>query len=155
MAYHPPTEKFTLSDLKLEATPTSTEVAATLPFPILSPEGVRAYRRSLFSPNVLAACAGIPFPGTLTLRNAAAFSKFIDDFWNHPETLRVLSEAAGAPLSIMMQTEIGHTNIQTKGNTTDEMIAELRVEPDATKVPLTEAERDYDPLKASSVIPWQ
>lgn len=54
-----------------------------------------------------------------------------------------------------MQTEIGHTNIQTKGGTIEEMVSELRVEPQTTKVPLTDADRAYDPLKASTIIPWQ
>lgn len=145
----------TLEDLKLQPTATSTQVAATCPFPILSPEGVRAYRRSLFSPNVLQNCAASPGPGTLTLRNAAAHSTFVDEFWNHPQTMRILSEAAGVPLSIVMKTEIGHTNIQTRGSTVDEMVSELKVEPEMTKVPLTEEQRSYDPLKDSSIIPWQ
>ncbi|KAK5222167.1 hypothetical protein LTR72_006424 [Exophiala xenobiotica] len=68
--------------------------------------------------------------------------------------MRVLSEAAGVPLRIVMQTEIGHTNIQTSGSTLEEMVSELRVEPQTTKVPLTEEERAYDPLKSSSIIPW-
>jgi len=67
----------------------------------------------------------------------------------------VLSEAAGVPLSIVMQMEIGHTNIQTSGKTMDEMISGLTVDPQTTKVPLTEEERAYDPLNSSSIIPWQ
>ena len=136
-------------------TPTSTPIAATVPFPILSPEGVRAYRRSLFCPKVLQNCAGSPAPGALTLRNAAAYSSFVRDFWSHPETMRVLSKAAGVPLSIVMQMEIGHTNIQTSGSTIEEMISELKADPDNMKVPLSEDERAYDPLKASAIIPWQ
>jgi hypothetical protein len=88
------------------------------------------------------------------LRNAADYSCFINDFWTHPETLRIVSDAAGLPLSIIMRTEIGHTNIQGQGSTISEMLAELSVEPDLTKVELTEEEKAYDPLK-SSIIPWQ
>lgn len=54
-----------------------------------------------------------------------------------------------------MQTEIGHTNIQTKGGTIEEMVSELSVEPQTTKVPLTDEDRAYDPLQASTIIPWQ
>ncbi|KIW52264.1 hypothetical protein, variant [Exophiala xenobiotica] len=154
LAFAPPSKKFTFEDLSLQPSATSTKIAATLPFPILSSEGVRAYRRSLFSSKVLHNCAGIPFPRTLTLRNAAEHSSFIKALWNHPETMRVLSEAAGVPLRIVMQTEIGHTNIQTSGSTLEEMVSELSVEPQTTKVPLTEEERAYDPLKSSSIIPW-
>lgn len=70
-------------------------------------------------------------------------------------TCRIVSEAAGVPLSIIMRTEIGHTNIQGHGSTVDEMLVELSVEPDATKVELTEEEKAYDPLVGESIIPWQ
>lgn len=69
--------------------------------------------------------------------------------------MRVLSEAAGVPLSIVMKTEIGHTNIQTRGSTVEEMIAELKLEPEITKVPLTKEQLSYDPLHDASIIPWQ
>ncbi|KAJ9646196.1 hypothetical protein H2204_000859 [Knufia peltigerae] len=149
-----PTKSFTFEDLNLQPSATSTNIAATLPFPILSAEGVRAYRRSLFTTKVLHNCAGRPGPATLTLRNAAEYSTFIKQFWTHPETTRLLSEAAGVPLRIVMQTEIGHTNIQTKGGTIEEMVSELSVEPQTTKVPLTDEDRAYDPLQASTIIPW-
>ncbi|KAH8807376.1 hypothetical protein F5884DRAFT_880389 [Xylogone sp. PMI_703] len=152
--YSAPKKKLTLQDLKLKGSPTSSEVAATVPFPLLSAEGVRAYRRSLFHPNIIEKCASTFQPGSLVLRNAAEYSKFINDFWTHPETLRIVSEAAGLPLSIVMRTEIGHTNVQCQGSTISEMVAELRAEPDTTKVELTDEERAYDPLKANSIIPW-
>lgn len=141
--------------MKLKQSETSTEIAATTPFPILSPEGVRAYRRALFSAPILKTCATSPFPGTLILRNAADHSTFINDFWTHPTTLRLVSEAAGVPLSIIMRTEIGHTNIQTSGDNVEEMIEGLSVEPDMAKLPLSEEEKRYDPLGSESIIPWQ
>jgi len=143
-----------MMDLNLERSETSSEIAATVPFPILSREGVRAYRRSLFRPSLIHQCACSPMPGTLILRNAAEHSTFINDFWTHPATLQLVSDAAGIPLSIVMRTEIGHTNIQTSGSTMDEMIAELNVEPDGTKITLTEEEMAYDPLNSKSIIPW-
>ncbi|KAI9745259.1 MAG: hypothetical protein M1818_001538 [Claussenomyces sp. TS43310] len=154
LAYAPPTRSFTLDELKIQPSETSTDIAATVPFPILSYEGVRAYRRSLFSQPILQQCASSPYPGTLILRNVAEHSTFIHDFWTHPMTLRLVSDAAGLPLSIVMPTEIGHTNIQTSGVTMEEMIAELSVEPDTTKVQLSEEEKAYDPLTSKSIIPW-
>jgi hypothetical protein len=91
----------------------------------------------------------------LVLRNAAEHSRFINDFWTHPTTLHLVSEAAGVPLSILMRTEIGHTNVQTSRDTIEEMIAELRVVPDTTKLPLSEDNKAYDPFKTRSIIPWQ
>ncbi|ETN44476.1 uncharacterized protein HMPREF1541_10146 [Cyphellophora europaea CBS 101466] len=154
LAYTPPTTKLTFEDLRLPRSPTSTEVAATVPFPLLSPRGIRAYRRALFASEVVEKCSASPFPGTLTLRNASAHSRFIRDFWNHPETLRAVSDAAGVPLSIVMPTEIAHTNIQASGTNVANMMEALEVEPSNEKIPLTDEERAYDPLKASSIIPW-
>lgn len=144
-----------MHELKLQPNETSSSIAATEPFPLLSPEGVRAYRRSLFSRDTLQRCACSPWPGTLMLRNAAEYSAFIKDFWTHPVTMQIVSDAVGVPLSIVMNTEIGHTNIQTSGDTLEEMMAQLAVEPDTTKLPLTEEEKAYDPLAASSIVPWQ
>lgn len=69
--------------------------------------------------------------------------------------MKMLSEAAEVPLSIVMQTEIAHTNIQTFSETIDEMVSELSVEPDTTKIPLTQEQKEYDPLNSASIIPWQ
>ncbi|KAL3418752.1 hypothetical protein PVAG01_10468 [Phlyctema vagabunda] len=154
LAYVPPKKKFTLQDLKIKPSATSSEIAGTAPFPILSHEGVRAYRRALFRRDVIEKCASVPHPGTLILRNAAEYSRFIEDFWTHPATMRLVSDAAGLPLSIVMRTEIAHTNIQTEGSTIEEMIQELSVEPPTEKIPLTEEEKAYDPLNSNSIIPW-
>lgn len=70
--------------------------------------------------------------------------------------MRIVSEAVGVPLDVIMPTEIGHTNIQVEGTTVSEMTKKLKVEPTAEKVELTVEERAYDPLKdASAIIPWQ
>lgn len=110
----------------------------------------------MFSSRVVENCAGSPFPGAMTLRNAAEYSTFIRELWTHPQMLQSLSDAAGVPLSIVMPTEIAHTNIQTSGDGIEEMKAELRAEPDNTKVPLTEEQKAYHPLKAASgsIFPW-
>lgn len=121
----------------------------------MSHEGILAYRRALFRLEVLQKCAFVLFPGTLVLRNAAEHSSFIEDFWTHPETLKLVSDAAGVPLSIVMRTEIGHTNIQTAGSSVGEMIEHLSIEPDRTKLVLNDEEKAYNPLNSKSIIPWQ
>ncbi|KAJ5794952.1 hypothetical protein N7457_001551 [Penicillium paradoxum] len=153
--YTPPLKKFTMDDLLLNPSPTASPIAGTVPFPLLSAEGVRAYRRALFQRNVVEKCATSPFPGTLVLRDAAKHSKFVHDLWTHPETLKIVSEAVGVPLEVVMPTEIAHTNIQVQGNTISEMSRNLRIEPTLEKVELTPEEQAYDPLKdASAIIPW-
>ncbi|EFX06480.1 hypothetical protein CMQ_6801 [Grosmannia clavigera kw1407] len=155
LAYSPPKKQFTMHDLLLEKSVSVSPIAGTTPFPLLSDEGVRAYRRALFQQRVIDRCASSPFPGTLVLRGAEKQARFIRDFWTHPETLRIVSEAMDVPLEIVMPAEIGHTNIQVEGATNPEMVGKLKVEPSAEKVELSEAERAYDPLTdASAIIPW-
>ncbi|KAJ5814199.1 uncharacterized protein N7503_000949 [Penicillium pulvis] len=153
--YVPPEKKITMQDLLLNQSATATPIAGTVPFPLLSPQGVRAYRKALFQQNVIEKCASSPFPGTLVLRDAVKHSRFIRDFWTHPETMRIVSDASGVPLEVVMPTEIGHTNIQAEGATIAEMASNLKVEPSVEKLELSPEERAYDPLKdETSIIPW-
>ncbi|KAJ5726963.1 hypothetical protein N7493_005990 [Penicillium malachiteum] len=153
--YSPPQKKITMQELLLNQSAAASLIAGTTPFPLLSREGVRAYRRALFQKKVLEECASSPFPGTLALRDVEKQSKFIKDFWTHPETMRIVCEAMGVPLDVIMPTEIGHTNIQVEGASVSEMTKNLNVEPTTEKVELTAEERAYDPLKdTSTIIPW-
>lgn len=145
-----------MQDLLLDHSATASSIAGTTPFPLLSPKGVRTYRKALFQRNVIDKCASSPFPGTLVLRDAVKHSRFIKDFWTHPETMRIVSEASGVPLEVVMPTEIGHTNIQVEGATIPEMCSNLKVEPSVEKLDLSPEDRAYDPLTdKSSIIPWQ
>lgn len=144
-----------MEELKLPATPTSSPIAASLPFRLLSHEGVLAYRKSLFAPRVVDECAVSPIPGTLVMRGAGKISKFVYDFWTHKETMKIISDVVNVPLGIMMPIEIAHTNIQAKGSNLEEMKAALRPEPFTETVEVTEEEKNYNPLDENSVIPWQ
>ncbi|KAJ5954973.1 hypothetical protein N7501_009252 [Penicillium viridicatum] len=153
--YTPPSKKFSMQELLLSQSPTASPIAGTVPFPLLSTEGVKAYRRALFQKDVIDKCASSPFPGTLVLRDAVKQSNFVNDFWTHPETMRIVSEAVGVPLEVVMPTEIGHTNIQVEGTTIAEMASNLKPEPAVEKLELSPEDRAYDPLKdASAIIPW-
>lgn len=92
--------------------------------------------------------------GTLTLRNVAPQSKFVRDLWKHPETMKRVSEVLGVEVDIIMEMEIGHTNIQMCGEGAMKFEYETG-EPSVEKVELSEEEKKYDPLKGESVIPWQ
>ncbi|KAJ5677323.1 uncharacterized protein N7477_002956 [Penicillium maclennaniae] len=153
--YVPPERTITMQDLLLSQSSTATPIAGTMPFSLLSPRGARAYRKALSRRNVIENCASSPFPGTLVLRDAVKYSHFIRDFWTHPETMSIVSDASGVPLEVVMPTEIGHTNIQAEGVTIAEMVSSLKVEPSVEKLELSPEERAYDPLKdETSIIPW-
>ncbi|KNG88183.1 hypothetical protein ANOM_004231 [Aspergillus nomiae NRRL 13137] len=151
--YAPPATLLTMEDLGLKGSKTSTPIAGSAPFPFLSEAGVHAYRRCLMKPHTLQDCAKSYGAGTFILRNLAQHSKFISDLWTHPGTMRIVSEVAGVPLTIIMPIEIGHTNIQTAGCTVDDLMKELEVEPKASSVCMVEQD-GYDPLRESAVIPW-
>ncbi|RAQ71267.1 hypothetical protein COH20_003454 [Aspergillus flavus] len=149
--YTPPASLLIMKDLGLKGSNTSTSIAGSVPFPFLSETGVRAYRRSLMRPHILKSCAKSYGAGTFILRNLAKHSKFISDLWTHPETMRIVSEVAGVPLTIIMPTEIGHTNIQTAGGTVDDLMRELDVEPRANCVCVDE-QNGYDPLRETVLM---
>jgi hypothetical protein len=144
-----------MKELHISSTPTSSPVAGTLPFSLLSREGVLNYRRELFASNIVEKCGASLKAGTMVLRGAARHSQFIHDFWTHEETMRIISDAVETPLEIIMPLEIGHTNVQTKGDTMEAMKAELKPEPSLETVELSEADKLYNPLDEDSIIPWQ
>jgi hypothetical protein len=122
----------------------------------LSEEGVLAYRRALFAPEVLDECAVSPYLNTLIVRDAAKKSKFLHDFWNHPETLGILSDLMQVPLVPVFKIEEGFVSVQTTSSTDiEEMKKEVSIAPDHRPIEVTQEERAYDPLKAGSIIPWQ
>lgn len=129
------------------------QIAGSKPFPFLSREGVLAYRRSILRTEVLEDCARSFGKGALLLRNVSSRSKFVKDLWTHPETLKIVRDALGVDVDIIMPYEVGHTNIQLAS---PEMpLEQLKVEPPSESVALTEEQKNYDPLSADSVIPWQ
>ncbi|CAD0107136.1 unnamed protein product, partial [Aureobasidium uvarum] len=155
LAYSPPQKVYSLADLKLEPRDFSTPIAATAPFSLLSEEGVLAYRRAFFAPEVLNECAVSPYLNTLVVRDAARKSKFLHDFWNHPETLGILSGLMQVPLVPIFKIEEGFVSVQTNASEDIEaMKKEVSVEPDHRVIELSEEERNTDPLKFGSIIPW-
>jgi len=155
LAYQPPNTTFTLADLGLDPTANGTPIAGTLPFPLLSREGVLAYRRSILNKTVIKSCARRLGAGTLLLRNPSQYSKFVRDFWSHEETNRIVCQALGVSVEVIMDLEMGHTNIQVSADDAgDDVLGNLTVEPSTEARELTEAEKNYDPLGADSVIPW-
>ncbi|KAG9661956.1 hypothetical protein KCU95_g407, partial [Aureobasidium melanogenum] len=153
--YSSPTKVYPLADLKLEPREFSTPIAATAPFQLLTEEGVLAYRRALFAPEVLDECAVSPYPNTLIVRDAAKKSKFLHDFWNHPETLNILSGLMQAPLVPIFKIEEGFVSVQTNSaKDLEEMKKEISIEPDHRLIEMSEEEKNANPLESGSIIPW-
>lgn len=152
--YSPPARLFSLANLHLDQRPSSAPVAATAAFPFLSHEGVLAYRRALFSDEVLEHCSATWGSNALILRNAGGHPKFLHDLWNHPETLRIMSENMQAPLIPIFQLEEGFVSVQTESCDVEEMKREISEAPQHVQIPLTKEQESFDPLN-SNILPWQ
>jgi hypothetical protein len=153
--YAPPSKLFTLEELRLEVRPSSTPIAATAPFPLLSEAGVLAYRKALFSKEVIESCSVAPYENSMIVRNAAGHSKFLHEFWNHSETLRIMSENMKAPLVPIFPLEEAFVSLQTYSDNLEDMKKEVSVGPKHERVPIADGDLKYDPLMAKSIIPWQ
>ncbi|KAL2074740.1 hypothetical protein VTL71DRAFT_8519 [Oculimacula yallundae] len=150
--YIAPEIRFTFDDLELDVTGSQAAYVGTPPFPLFSSEGIIAYRKALFAPEVFENCSNVLYD-TLMLRNTAKHSKFIRDLWQHEETIRIISDAAGMDLVPVTEAEIAHTNVQIPGTTVEERRRNLQVQPKAVLVPTAEGETDIDPL-SGSIVPW-
>lgn len=116
LCFQQPKATHTLDDLQFPTSVTSqttSQVGITEPFPLFTSSAVKALRREIFQPEVLKECAWYPNPETCQLRGMAPkYGKFMYDAWTHPSTLSAISAAAGCDLEVIMDYEIGHTNIQ-------------------------------------------
>ncbi|KAJ9299615.1 hypothetical protein DTO271G3_2499 [Paecilomyces variotii] len=153
LAYQPPARTHTLKDLHLDESPIS-PIASTDPFPFLSEEGVRAFRREIFSSNVLANCMYYTRPGSVQIRGMAPrYAPFTYSFWTSPEVLGVVSSLAGVDLVPVMDHEIAHTNVQLGPKGVDG-VKDTPVEPpEAPRVIGTHTHMP-EVKKAEALVPW-
>ena len=153
MAYQKPKAIHTLSDIKLENSPIS-EIASTDPFPLLSAEGVRAFRRELFSKDVLDNCSYKTRPGSVQIRGMAPrFAPFTYQFWTSPEVLGIVSNLAGVDLIPVLDQEICHTNVQL-GPEGLEGVRHTPVDPPGAPLGYKEKSDGDTGEKPSAVVPW-
>lgn len=121
LAYEPPRQVLKMEDLDYPPTPLS-NVASTIPFPLLSHEAVLQHRREIFSPEVLDNCMHHTRPGSVQIRGMAPrYAPFIHSFWNSPEVLKIISENAGVDLVPALDYETAHTNVQLGPGGLDEV----------------------------------
>lgn len=109
-----PTKKVTFADLSLPVPASaSSEIAATEPFSLFSPESIPLLRKAVLNEDYIARTGSIFGPKTLIVRNTAAHSPFFRHIMSDPHVLRELSKAAGVELEPVMETmELGHANVQ-------------------------------------------
>ncbi|KAE8211716.1 hypothetical protein CF327_g4553 [Tilletia walkeri] len=132
--YVEPEYRLSMKDLGLENAPAPTGVTA--PFKLCTLEGVKALRRDLFRPEVLDRyMVHSDMTGNhCQLRGmASATARVVYDFWSAPETLAIVSKAAGCEVVPVFDLELGHVNIQVpKGMTRQQYAATLKEDPFAS-----------------------
>ncbi|KAB5588711.1 hypothetical protein CTheo_7846 [Ceratobasidium theobromae] len=114
LAYAPPESRVMMEELG-KADEGIAPVGITQPFPLLSEEGVRELREEIFSRHVLDRCTHTTDLAPCQIRGMSCrpgFAPFIEALWSHPETVRVVSDAAGIDLVPIIPYELGHVNVQ-------------------------------------------
>lgn len=111
--FQPPTEFYTSDQLGLPSDQSTSQVAITAPFSLLSPEGVRQTRADLFRPEMLAKHKYVETkdPGVYKLRGYGQDAPFVYSLWSSDEILNACSQAAGCELEVVFDYEIGHINV--------------------------------------------
>lgn len=141
-----------MNDIKLESSPIS-QVASTDPFPFLSTEGVRAFRRELFSKDVLDNCSFHTRPGSVQLRGMAPrYAPFTHQFWTSPEVLGIIKDLAGVDLVPVFDHEIAHTNVQLGPKGLDG-VKDTPVDPQGPP-PGYKTKEEAEEERSKPVVPW-
>ncbi|CAD6906371.1 unnamed protein product [Tilletia laevis] len=112
---------------------TQAPVGVTAPFKLCTLEGVKALRRDLFRKEVLdryMITSDMTGPHCQLRGMAAATARVVYDFWTAPETLAMVSKAAGCEVVPVFDLELGHVNIQVpSGMTRKQYLATLKEDP--------------------------
>lgn len=112
LCYEKPSGTITLDDLGLDPPEASSRTAITTPFPLLTPDGVRDLRASIFNNDIVGKYGSWKYPGVYRIRGYGPAAPFAYSMWRSPEILRACSDAAGVELDIIMDYEIGQLNVQ-------------------------------------------
>ncbi|KAK0537692.1 hypothetical protein OC835_001664 [Tilletia horrida] len=111
--YVEPEYRLSMKDLGLDDAPAP--IGVTAPFKLCTLEGVKALRRDLFRPAVLERYlvhSSMTGPHAQLRGHAAETARVVYDFWTAPETLAMVSKAAGCEVMPVFDLELGHVNIQ-------------------------------------------
>ncbi|KAJ0374027.1 hypothetical protein COL26b_007738 [Colletotrichum chrysophilum] len=93
-------KKLTLKDVSLPEDIGISPVACSEPFPLFTEEAIQTMRQEIFTTEV--------------------YAPFMDQAWNNPKTLEVISKVAGVDLIPNIQYEVGNINISIQKAASDE-----------------------------------
>ncbi|KAI8315766.1 hypothetical protein K4K59_000701 [Colletotrichum sp. SAR11_240] len=114
-------KKFTLKDISLPEDIGISPVACSEPFPLFTEEAIQTMRQEIFTTEVWENCLHSTSFAPCQLRgHCPKYAPFMDQAWNNPKTLEVISKVAGVDLIPNIQYEVGNINISIQKAASDE-----------------------------------
>ncbi|KAI8243592.1 hypothetical protein K4K57_004051 [Colletotrichum sp. SAR 10_99] len=113
--------KLTLKDISLPEDIGISPVACSEPFPLFTEEAIQTMRQEIFTTEVWENCLHSTSFAPCQLRgHCPKYAPFMDQAWNNPKTLEVISKVAGVDLIPNIQYEVGNINISIQKAASDE-----------------------------------
>ncbi|KAI8266671.1 hypothetical protein K4K58_009370 [Colletotrichum sp. SAR11_239] len=114
-------KKLTLKDVSLPEDIGISPVACSEPFPLFTEEAIQTMRQEIFTTEVWENCLHSTSFAPCQLRgHCPKYAPFMDQAWNNPKTLEVISKVAGVDLIPNIQYEVGNINISIQKAASDE-----------------------------------
>ncbi|KAI8222277.1 hypothetical protein K4K54_007021 [Colletotrichum sp. SAR 10_86] len=114
-------KKLTLKDVSLPEDIGISPVACSEPFPLFTEEAIQMMRQEIFTTEVWENCLHSTSFAPCQLRgHCPKYAPFMDQAWNNPKTLEVISQVAGVDLIPNIQYEVGNINISIQKAASDE-----------------------------------
>ncbi|KAK0381004.1 hypothetical protein CLIM01_01580 [Colletotrichum limetticola] len=114
-------KKLSLKDVSLPEHIGISQVACSEPFPLFTEEAIQYMRREIFTTEVWENCLHSTRFAPCQLRgHCPKYAPFMNQAWNDPKTLAVISQVAGVDLIPNIQYEVGNINISVQSKTGDQ-----------------------------------
>ncbi|WQF77311.1 hypothetical protein CDEST_02325 [Colletotrichum destructivum] len=114
-------KKLTLQDLSLPGDVGISPVACSEPFPLFTQEAIQNMRQEIFTTEVWENCLHSTQFAPCQLRgHCPKYAPFMDQAWNDPQTLAIISRIAGVDLIPNIQYEVGNINISIQNAVGDQ-----------------------------------
>ncbi|KAL0935945.1 uncharacterized protein CTRU02_208160 [Colletotrichum truncatum] len=120
-------KKLMLKDVALPEDIGISTVAASEPFPLFTEEAIKTMRQEIFTTEVWENCLHSTEFSPCQLRgHCPKYAPFMNQAWNDPKTLEIISKVAGVDLIPNIEYEIGNINISIQSASNDKAKVEAK-----------------------------
>ncbi|KAL2879325.1 hypothetical protein SGCOL_005453 [Colletotrichum sp. CLE4] len=114
-------KKLSLKDVSLPEDIGISPVACSEPFPLFTEEAIQNMRQEIFTAEVWENCLHSTKFAPCQLRgHCPKYAPFMNQAWNNPKTLAIISQVAGVDLIPNIQYEVGNINISVQNKSSDQ-----------------------------------